>query len=347
MKVAHWLFGAALLVTGGSGLNAEPVKLGVTIQVSTVSPLGRNVADYKAAVEAASRGGLTLEIFDKAQRFVDFQVPQAVGSGAIEMGMAQLGLYAKDVPAVEIFQQPFLFDSDTLTREAARPDSEIRKLIDAQILEKTGARVLWWQPYGETVVMSKNGAVSSPAAMQSRNIRAVDSVAAEFVNLCGGKPQVISGSKMLDALQTGKVDAVMTGVLGVQERELWKETQYITRLRQSVLLFTVIVNEKVWQGLPSETQALMVKEARKAEDNYWNSFAQDEASAYRFSLGKGMIVKEITSDELAEWRICSSDLVERFVEKLGDTAASLMTAYGRLRVGPCCDQDAPQSSLRP
>src|ERR1041384_7016301 len=116
MKLAHWLFAAALLGAGGRGLNAEPVKLGVTIQVSTASPLGRNVADYKADVEAASGGRLPLEIFDKAQLFVDFQVPQAVGSGAIEMGMAQIGLYAKEVPAVEIFQQPFLFDSDALAR---------------------------------------------------------------------------------------------------------------------------------------------------------------------------------------------------------------------------------------
>jgi C4-dicarboxylate-binding protein DctP len=259
MKFAHLLFAAALVMAGAQAASAEPVKLGVTIQVSTVSPLGKNVADYKSAIEAASGGSLALEVFDKAQRFVDFQVPQAVGSGAIEMGMAQIGLYAKDVPAVEIFQQPFLFDSDELTRRAARPESEIRKLIDAQILEKTGARVLWWQPYGATVVMSKHSPLVTPSAMQNRNVRAVDPVAAEFVTLCGGKPHVISGSKMLDALQTGKVDTVMTGVLGVQERELWKETQYITRLRQSAILFLVIINEKVWQGLSKEHQALMVK----------------------------------------------------------------------------------------
>jgi TRAP-type C4-dicarboxylate transport system substrate-binding protein len=146
-------------------------------------------------------------------------------------------------------------------------------------------------------------------------------------------------------LQTGKVDAVMTGVLGVQERELWKETQHITRLRQSAILFLVIINETVWQRLSKDHQALMMKEARKAEEDYWNSFAQDEANAYRFSLGKGMTVKDISSDDLAEWRICSSDLVERFVERLGDTASALMTAYGRLRAVSCCQQGRAQSSL--
>ena len=336
MKFAHWLCAVALGLILGADVQAEPVKLGVTIQVSTANPLGRNVADFKKAVEAASAGSLVIELFDKAQRFVDFQVPQAVSSGAIEMGMAQIGLYAKDVPAVEIFQQPFLFDSDELTHAAAHPESEIRKLIDAQLLEKTGVRVLWWQPYGATVVMSKNAPLSNPNAMQNRSIRAVDTVAAEFVTLCGGKPQVISGSKMLDALRTGKVDAVMTGVLGVQERELWKETQYITRLKQSALLFLVIVNETVWQGLSAEHRELMVREARRVERDYWGSFAQDEANAYTFSMGKGLAVKEITGDDLAEWRVCSSDLVERFVERLGDTASSLMTAYGRLRAASCC-----------
>jgi C4-dicarboxylate-binding protein DctP len=346
MKFAHLLFAAALATSFGCAAWAEPVKLGLTVQVSTTVTLGKNVLEYSNAMAKASGGEIGIEIFPDAKRFGDFEVPKAVSGGAIEMGVAQLGLYAKDVPAVEIFQQPFLFDSDELTRAATRPDSEIRKLIDAQILEKTGARVLWWQPYGATVVMSKTAPIPNPQAMQNRVVRSIDPVAAEFVQLCGGKPEVIPGSKMLDALKTGKVDSVMTGVSGVIVRNLWQETQHVTRLRQSVIMFLVIINETVWQGLSQPQRELMLAEARKAEAAYWNDFAAEELAAYRFSAEKGMTVTEITNEDLADWRVCSSDLVERFVEKLGDTADRLMTAYGQLRAESCCKTGRAESALR-
>jgi C4-dicarboxylate-binding protein DctP len=328
-----------------AGAKADPVKLGLTVQVPVTVPMGKNVADFKRVVEETTGGELTFEIFDSAKRYVDFEVPGAVSTGAIEMGVAQIGLYAKQVPAVEIFQQPFLFDSDPLTRAAARPQSEIRKLIDAHILKNTGTRVLWWQPYGATVVMSKGAPLSNPQAMRDRNVRAIDPVAAEYIQLCGGKPHVISGSKMLDALQAGKVDAVMTGVSGVKVRELWKETQYITKIRHSVILFLVVINDKVWQGLSKQHQAVMLKHARKVEEDYWAEFEQEEIDVYRFSIEKGMHVKEITSDDLSEWRLCSSDLVENFVERLGPVANGLMSAYGRLRAAVSKAGEGAHSAL--
>lgn len=347
MKFAQLLFAGLLSAAVASGAAADPVKLGLTVQVAATTTLGKNVSDYKRIVEPATGGEITFEIFDAAKRYVDFEVPGAVSSGAIEMGVAQLGLYAKEVPAVEIFQQPFLFDDDALTKAAAQPQSEIRKLIDAQILRATGTRVLWWQPYGGTVVMSKNGPIPNPQAMQDRNVRAIDPVAAEYVQLCGGKPHVISGSKMLDALKTGKVDAVMTGVSGVKVRELWRETQHVTKIRHSVIMFLVVINEKVWQSLPERHRATMLKLAKSIEVDYWGEFEQEEIDSYRFSTEKGMTITEITSDDLAEWRICSSDLVERFVERLGPTAHSLMSAYGRLRAEASASKaaDGAQTSL--
>jgi TRAP-type C4-dicarboxylate transport system substrate-binding protein len=85
-------------------------------------------------------------------------------------------------------------------------------------------------------------------------------------------------------------------------------------------------------------QEMMLQEARKAENDFWDEFEREEADAYRFAVEKGMTVKDITSDELVDWRVCSSDLIERFVDKLGDTAAGLMSAYGRLRATSCCNQ---------
>ena len=44
--------------------------------------------------------------------YKDKEVPAAVGSGSIEAGVASLTRYVGDIPAVDIFYQPFLFDTE-------------------------------------------------------------------------------------------------------------------------------------------------------------------------------------------------------------------------------------------
>src|SRR5262249_28010113 len=111
MKFVSFLINALIAILATVNALAEDITLRVSVQVSSNSPLGNNVVDYKNAVETASKGTLKIDFYDKAQLFLDNQVIEAVRSGAVEMGIAQLGFFAKEVPAVEIFQQPFAFDS--------------------------------------------------------------------------------------------------------------------------------------------------------------------------------------------------------------------------------------------
>ena len=45
---------------------------------------------------------------------------------------------------VDIFYQPFLFDTDEKVRKAVAPGSPVRGPID-EAIEGTGSTVLWWQ----------------------------------------------------------------------------------------------------------------------------------------------------------------------------------------------------------
>ena len=73
-------------------------------------------------------------------------MPAAVGSGAIEAGVASLTRYVGDIPAVDIFYQPFLFDTEEKVRKAVAKGSAIRGPID-EAIKGTGSTVLWWQAW--------------------------------------------------------------------------------------------------------------------------------------------------------------------------------------------------------
>ena len=69
-----------------------------------------------------SLADIVVEIYDSAQLYKDKEVPAAVGSGAIEAGVASLTRYVGDIPAVDIFYQPFLFDTEDKVRKAVARD---------------------------------------------------------------------------------------------------------------------------------------------------------------------------------------------------------------------------------
>ncbi len=313
---------------------------------SLSNPLNQGLVEFKNEVEARTKGAVTVNIFDQSKFYNDYQVPNAVGSGAIEMGVAPLGQYAKDVPAAGVFLQPFLFNFDEIIRAAARPGSEIRTIIDNEILSQTGARVLWWQRYGSPVLLSKDAPMLDPNSMVNQNIRAYDDLTADFIKLCGGTPHVIADSKQAEAFDDKLIDANLTNISSVKEQDLWRKTRFVTRIRLSEILYAVIINEEIWQSLTKEQQQILAEVSAKVEKTIWDRFAKIEADAYGYAAEKGMKIAYPTSEDIVAWRICSSSILESYMSRAGEMGDRLMAAYARLRVAPCCNKAANANAGR-
>lgn len=133
---------AAAIVLCGFGAQAAETTLRISLQLPLKSHLGQNLLLFKKEVEKSAGGAIDVQIYDSAQLYKDKEVPQAVGSGQIEMGVASLTRYVGEIPAVDIFYQPFLFNAEAKVRKAVAPDGAVRGPIDAAILG-TGSRVLW------------------------------------------------------------------------------------------------------------------------------------------------------------------------------------------------------------
>jgi C4-dicarboxylate-binding protein DctP len=324
---------------------ADETVLRLTLQQSSDDPIGQNILKFKREVETKSKGALKIQVLDKGQFYQDYQVPEAIGGGALEMGVTQLAQYSQYIPVAGIFMQPFMFNFEAIIRAAARPGGDIRLMIDGAIAKETGARVLWWQPYGWNVIFAK-GAISNPDALAHRNVRVFDEVAAEFVSLCGGTPQVISESKQVEALALKLVDSTMTSVAGIRNYELWRSTDTISDIRHSANILVVMINDDVLQKLPAEQKTVLMEAAQQAEIAGWSDFHALEAQVYSYAKSKGMSVQRPSPDDLIAWRICSSSILESFMSRAGRAGAQLLTSYGKLRADPCCGVDPSVAPAR-
>src|SRR5690606_37560257 len=136
---------------------ARTLKL--SLQVNLKHPVGANIAFFKEEVEKISNGEIKVELYDSAQLFKGSEVPQAVSSGAIDMGLVLIDEYADTLSASGLVSVAILDPNYDALDNAADVNSPVRKEID-EMNRKTGTRVMWWQNYGPVLLVSKSPVVS-------------------------------------------------------------------------------------------------------------------------------------------------------------------------------------------
>ena len=253
----------SLCLTSSAAFAAE-TTMRISLQLPLKSHLGQNLVLFKEEVEKASGGDVMVEIYDSAQLYKDKEVPAAVGSGAIEAGVASLTRYVGDVPAVDVFYMPFLLNSEDKVRAAVEPGSDIRGPLD-EAIKDTGSTVLWWQAYGGAILLSNGGPIKTPDDMKGKKARVFGKTLGDWVTATGGAPTLVSGSEQYLAYQRGTVDIGMTGVSGVKSRKLWEVMDTITVTNHADIEFIVVVNTDWWNDLPAEHREMISTAARVAE----------------------------------------------------------------------------------
>ncbi|KAA0920431.1 C4-dicarboxylate ABC transporter substrate-binding protein [Aquicoccus porphyridii] len=297
--------------------------LRITLQLPLKSHLGQNLLMFKEEVEAKS--DMKIEIYDSAQLYRDNEVPQAVGAGEIEMGVASLTRYVGEIPAVDIFYMPFVLNTEEKVRAAVAPDSPVRGPIDDAIRD-TGSHVLWWQAYGGSVLLSKGEPLRGPEDMAGKKARVFGKWLGEWVNVLGGAPTLISGSEQFLAYQRGTVDIGMTGVSGVVSRKLWEVMDTITAVNNADIEFIVVINEDVWEGLSDEQRNILTTAARNAETSVRDYMSEFEANAFKEAEANGMTVHFPTDEEIAAWREASAPVIEAWLAESGELGQQLLDA---------------------
>ena len=313
----------------GANAFAADVTMRISLQLPMKSHLGQNLLLFKKEVESRSNGEIKVEIYDSAQLYKDKEVPAAVGSGSIESGVASLTRYVGDIPAVDLFYQPFLLNTDKKVRKAVSKGSSIRGPIDNAI-KNTGSTVLWWQAYGNAIMLSKGQAIKNPSDMKGKKVRVFGKTLGTFVKAAGGAPTLISGSEQYLAYQRGTVDVGMTGVSGVKSRKLFEVMDTITKTNHGVIEFIVVANTKWFNSLSTKQKDIIIKSAEIAEKDVRDNVAKIEQEAYDLAKSKGMKIVTPSKADIDAFKSASKPVYEDYKKNAGSLGAQLLDAASKL-----------------
>lgn len=324
MKLKNLILGIIVIFSLTSILSAK-TTIRVTLQLPITHSLGKNWQDFKKIVEKESNGDLKVVIFPSAQLYQDKQVPEAVGTGAIEAGSVSITRFAGSVPSVEVVSLPFFFDDAAHLEAALSAGSQMRKILDDQILKETGAKILWWQAYGQNVFVNNAKPVRIPSDLKGKKVRTYGKLLGWSVEAYGGVPTLMSGSKQFLAYQQGAVDAGTTGLSAVKSRKIYEVMKNVTLTYDSAIEFVAVINDKFFNSLSPKNQEIIMNAAKKVEKKLRDDVYANQDNVAN-ELASKMNVVKLTSQERAKWVEASKPVHQKFVEDSGDIAKKVLEA---------------------
>jgi C4-dicarboxylate-binding protein DctP len=313
--------------------SAASTTIRLTVQLPAESFLYQNLKQFSDRVAEKSHGELQIKLFPSSELVKADEVPRAVGSGQVEMGASLLLQYVETVPAVDIFSVPFLFSDPAVFEAATAPSSRLRGLLDENIRNATGARILWWVPYGTEAMGSKASPLRLPTDLAGKRIRVAGSTLAEFIKVCGAAGIISAGSEQYALLQKGEVDGISTSIEAFVSLSLWQLVDHVAIVHHIRKVFVVLINDRIWQALPEDQRSLLKSAAIEAEQSALNRDIVLDREAIAVLAQHGMKIWEAAPAELEEWKACSSPVAEIFLAKSGEVGERVMAEYRKLIVG--------------
>ncbi|MEA3250669.1 MAG: TRAP transporter substrate-binding protein DctP [Pseudomonadota bacterium] len=317
------------------GLVASPALAERTLRLSSQipenHPIGENLSFFETQIEEISDGEIQVQIYPSAQLYKGSEIPQAVSSGAIDMGLVLIDEYSGTLPATGLFSVAFLFPNYEVLAKAAGPDSPVRQQLDEMIRE-TGTKVLWWQDYGPVQLLANDAPLVEPSDMQGKKVRVLGKPSGDFIEALGGNPVKISGSEQFMAYQRGTVDVGMTGTTATQSRKLFEVMDYITITNHAQVEFLVVINDELWNELSEQEKSWMNEAAIAAEQKMREETKTKNLAAQQFLADEtDMQVKKLSEDQLKEWQKASEPAVQAYIDEAGETGRKLVDEVRKMQ----------------
>ena len=302
---------------------ATPIVIKFSHVVAANTPKGKAALRFKQLAEAATHGGVRIEVYPNSTLYKDKEELEALQLGAVQMlapSLAKFGPFG--VKEFELFDLPYIFpDKQALYRVTEGP---IGRDLFKQLEPKGITGLAYWD--NGFKLMSANRPLHVPADMRALRMRIQSSKVLDAqMRALGATPQVLAFSEVYQALRSGIVDGTENPPSNLYTQKMYEVQKYVTVSEHGYLGYAVIVNKKFWDGLPDDIRAALESAMREAT-SYEDAIAQQENDAALAAVQKSgkTTVYHLSEAEKKQWRAALLPVQQQMEERIGkDWMASL------------------------
>ena len=319
------LAAAMALTVAGCGGGDKKADQKVTLKMATAlpssHPLVKAMDTLKAKANEKSKGSVTIQIYPAGQLYNDKNMNDAIISGGIDMGLNTVGRWATIVPAMDIFDVPFIFPSYEKVDKAI--DSGLGENLGSELLKK-GVRPLIWADYGFVQYANNKKLVKTPADFDGLKIRGYSKYSAETIKAMGASSVTMGSSEVYMGIQRGTIDGQTSGTTAMRDRKMYEVHKYLTVTNHASPEFIVAINEKSYSKLNADQKKALDAAALEVRDMIRANAKAEDLKALADLKAKGMEVYEVPENELQAWRDATKPVWDLFIKENGKFGQELI-----------------------
>jgi C4-dicarboxylate-binding protein DctP len=233
---------------------AKAVKIRFTHVVSENTPKGWAADEFAKRVNAALKGRYEVVVFPNSQLYDDNQAVEALSAGFVEMAAPSSAKFVGSVPALQLFDMPFLFPKIETVHEVI--DGEIGDEIRAMFVKRNlGIKLLTFWDNAFKQFSCNTRPLMKPSDFKGVKFRIMSSDVLEAqMKALGGVGLKLPFAEVYNALEQGVVDGQENTASNIYTKKFHEVQKYLTFSNHGYLGYAVIVNQKFWDGLPADVQ---------------------------------------------------------------------------------------------
>ena len=325
-KFAVAALAAAMALTvagcgGGDKKADEKVTLKMATALPSSHPLVKAMDVLKDKANEKSKGSVTIQIYPAGQLYNDKNMNDAIISGGIDMGLNTVGRWATIVPAMDIFDVPFIFPSYEKVDKAI--DSGLGEKLGNELMKK-GVRPLIWADYGFVQYANNKKLVKTPADFDGLKIRGYSKYSAETIKAMGASSVTMGSSEVYMGIQRGTIDGQTSGTTAMRDRKMYEVHKYLTVTNHASPEFIVAINEKSYSKLNADQKKALDAAAIEVRDMIRANAKAEDLKALADLKAKGMEVYEVPENELQAWRDATKPVWDLFIKENGKFGQELI-----------------------
>lgn len=299
----------------------EPATIRLAYNLPPSHHISVGVEEFAKNVMEKSDGQVEVKVYPNGQLLTDKDMNQSVISGGIEIGVNSSTMWATMIPAMGIFDVPYIFESYEEAGEQL--GGNMGDKLNAE-MQKRGAKILMFADYGYIQFANNKRELKSPEDFSGLKIRSIGNLPSELIKEYGASPVFMGGGEVYMALQRNTVDGATSGTTAMVQRNYNEVVDYLTINNYAYTEFIVAINNDFWEDLPEKTQLLLEEEANETEKWIRHQAKLEDERAKNELIDRGMEVYEIDEDDIPIWREAAMPVWDIFAEQAGDIGQELL-----------------------
>ena len=284
-------------------------------------PLAKGVESFIQKVKEKTHGEVTITAYPAGQLYNDKSMNDAIKTGGVDMGLNTVGRWATVVPAMEVFDVPFVFPSYEKIDQAI--DGGMGRTL-ADELAKKHVKVVYWADYGFVQFANNKKPIQKPQDFEGLKIRGYSEIASETIKALGASPVTMGSAEVYMAMQRGTIDGQSSGTSAMRDRKIHEVAKYLTVTNHASPEFILAMNDRSFAKMSKEQQDAFMEAAKEVqEETRKNAKAMDEKGLADLKA-KGMEIYVVPEDELIAWRKATKSVWDTFLKHTGSIGKTVL-----------------------